>query len=210
MLDEIPNSDRFIHWLEQNIDDVRAGEASFEGFPVTVETRVRQYQTAVSCFFITFVTPSRLYVEGHDNHWMGSLRCSIATLLLGWWGLPWGPLQTISCLLGNLFGGTKEIVANLIDEVTGHTKSVVQLTERAADLARRRIAERGYPPETALAVRVGDEFGPEYEVRYDLPESDGRQWCCISHGITVLVEKEEEEMLEGLIVDEEDGEFVFR
>lgn len=36
-----------------------------------------------------------------------SLKATITTWLLGWWGFPWGPLYSIHALFVNLFGGTK-------------------------------------------------------------------------------------------------------
>ena len=68
----------------------------------------------------------------------------------------------------------------------------------------------GYPPETALLVRVADEFAPKFEVQFDLPESNGHQWRSESHGVTLLVEKEVAEKLPGVTIDAEDGEFLFR
>lgn len=36
-----------------------------------------------------------------------SFNATLGTWLLGWWGLPWGPLYSIHALFVNLFGGTK-------------------------------------------------------------------------------------------------------
>jgi hypothetical protein len=207
---EITRSDRFVQWLKKNIENVREEPTSYHGFPITLDTKVRQYRTTISCIVMTFVFPSRLYIDGRDNHAIGFLCCTLSSFLFGWWGFPWGPIHTISALFGNLFGGSRETVSGLIDEITGHMKDVVQLTERGAAFARQRLLEQGHPPETALMIRIADEFGPEYEVEFDLPESDGRQWRSESHGITLLVDKREEEKLQGLVIDTEDGEFVFR
>jgi hypothetical protein len=38
------------------------------------------------------------------------------TVLLGWWGIPWGPIRTIQCLITNLSGGkdiTREVIGSL-------------------------------------------------------------------------------------------------
>jgi hypothetical protein len=41
-----------------------------------------------------------------------SLRASCVTWLLGWWGIPWGPLFSAHALLNNLIGGEKPALAN--------------------------------------------------------------------------------------------------
>ena len=102
---KIALSDRFIGWLVENIDEVRAGTAQYNGLPLRLDAKLRQYQTTVSCLLFTFVKPSRIYVDGHENCFFGALRCTVVSVLFGWWGFPWGPLHTIGSILGNLFGG---------------------------------------------------------------------------------------------------------
>jgi len=41
-----------------------------------------------------------------------AFRASAVTWLLGWWGIPWGPLYSIGALLTNLFGGEKQPLIN--------------------------------------------------------------------------------------------------
>lgn len=40
------------------------------------------------------------------------LQASLVTWLLGWWGLPWGPIYTAESLLRNLFGGKRPATLN--------------------------------------------------------------------------------------------------
>ncbi len=41
-----------------------------------------------------------------------SLRATVVTWLLGWWGIPWGPILSVHAIFVNLFGGIKPKTAN--------------------------------------------------------------------------------------------------
>jgi len=45
--------------------------------------------------------------------------------VLGWWGIPWGPIWTISTIVTNLRGGrdvTNEVVRSMATPVAGVTR----------------------------------------------------------------------------------------
>lgn len=165
---------------------------------------------AISFIVFTLRTPSRFYVIGHNAGFDKALLYTTISLIFGWWGVPWGPIYTISSVFSNVVGGRKFTVGDLVAEMTGHERNVVTLTERAAVQFRHAIDEKGFPHDTALRVAIADPFGPEYHIEYDLPTSDGRQWVGESHGVTVVVDKSSASELEGLIVDYDNGEFTVR
>lgn len=97
------------------------------------------------------------------------LKSTIWTSLLGWWGIPWGPVWTISCGVKNALGGEHE---HQIDEAllwqnavafathgqgelavglanTVRKSGDAELAQRAADLIRF-CGERGVDPTTSL------------------------------------------------------------
>lgn len=205
-----PENDPFVYWLTENLDAAHSGTATYQGAPIDRDTRVTQYHAAFSCIVLSFQFPSRFYVIGHDSTAVVAFFYTLSSLIFGWWGFPWGPGYTLGAVFGNLFGGSRQTVGDLIDELTGHRRNVVALTERAATLAREQIAERGYPPDTALHVRLTDDFHPDYRVEFDYPDSDGRQWRGESQGLTILVDKRYTHELDGLIIDCQDGRFSFR
>jgi hypothetical protein len=41
-----------------------------------------------------------------------ALRATGVTWLLGWWGIPWGPLYSVHAIFSNLFGGEKPALVN--------------------------------------------------------------------------------------------------
>lgn len=70
----------------------------------------------VSVLIATFRHPSHIYfVRPGESAVRKGLRFSIVSLLLGWWGLPWGPIRTVGALITNCRGGqdvTQEVLAN--------------------------------------------------------------------------------------------------
>ena len=75
------------------------------------------FQYTISIVVMTFKQSSDIYfVRAGESGVKHGLVFSLLTLLLGWWGIPWGPIYTISSLYHNFNGGkdvTHETVAAL-------------------------------------------------------------------------------------------------
>jgi hypothetical protein len=74
------------------------------------------YQYCISLVVITYKRWSKVYFVRHEESpTIKGLPFTLLTLVIGWWGFPWGPIYTIQTLWINLRGGkdiTKEIVAS--------------------------------------------------------------------------------------------------
>lgn len=61
------------------------------------------------CFSILILTFRRAtnvrFLRAGEDGGGTAIGCSIFTLLFGWWGIPWGPIWTISSLITNARGG---------------------------------------------------------------------------------------------------------
>jgi hypothetical protein len=69
------------------------------------------YEYCISLVFVTLRRPSRLYRLPPDSWGLRpGFRYTLLTLLLGWWGIPWGLIYTPLVLWTNLSGG-REITA---------------------------------------------------------------------------------------------------
>jgi hypothetical protein len=55
--------------------------------------------------FTYYGTSQPVAVAANKNDWTQALLCSVVSLLLGWWGLPWGPIRTVQSIFVNLTGG---------------------------------------------------------------------------------------------------------
>ena len=78
--------------------------------------RFVMYQYCVSLLVITLKRPSSIYFIRPGEGSVGrGLGFSGISLLLGWWGFPWGPIYTVQSFWVNFRGGrdvTREIVAS--------------------------------------------------------------------------------------------------
>jgi hypothetical protein len=73
------------------------------------------YQFTISIIVMTFRRSSDVYfVRASENSTVKGLPYTLLTFVLGWWGIPWGPIYSIGALYNNLTGGkniTEEILA---------------------------------------------------------------------------------------------------
>lgn len=56
------------------------------------------------------------FISKDENYFFKSLPFTILSLVFGWWGIPWGPIYTISSLIKNLSGG-KDISYDVLNEL---------------------------------------------------------------------------------------------
>jgi hypothetical protein len=79
------------------------------------------FQYCVSLIVVTFKRASDVYLVRPGDGMLGrSLPFSLISLVLGWWGLPWGPIWTIATITSNCRGGrdvTPEVIASFHPEV---------------------------------------------------------------------------------------------
>ena len=75
------------------------------------------YQYCVSAVLVTWRESTDIYfVRAGESRIMKGLPWAILTLFAGWWGIPWGPIYSISALWKDLRGGddvTAEILLQL-------------------------------------------------------------------------------------------------
>ena len=76
------------------------------------------YQYCISIVILTFKRSSNIFFIRHeDNAIIQGLPFTLLSLLLGWWGIPWGPIYTIQGVWNNFKGGkdvTKEVLASML------------------------------------------------------------------------------------------------
>jgi hypothetical protein len=80
------------------------------------------FQYCISIIIMTFKRSSDIYfVRAGESPAGKGLVFTLITLLLGWWGIPWGPIYTIQALVTNLRGGkdvTPDVLAMLSKQET--------------------------------------------------------------------------------------------
>jgi hypothetical protein len=77
--------------------------------------RFVMYQYCISIIVMTFRRTSNIYFLKAGQGAIGKgVGFTLISLLLGWWGIPWGPIYTVQTLWVNFRGGrdvTQEVLA---------------------------------------------------------------------------------------------------
>lgn len=87
----------------RNLRDLSAEEVNSE---IRRGGRFVMYQYTISLIVITLQRSSDIYfISADEKRVSNGLAFILISLLFGWWGLPWGPVRTISSIRCNLLGG---------------------------------------------------------------------------------------------------------
>lgn len=82
------------------------------------------YYYCVSLLVVTFRRCSDVYfIREGENAVVKGLPWTLLTLVLGWWGIPWGPIHSVSSLVVNFKGG-KDVTANVLSATGGRPQMV--------------------------------------------------------------------------------------
>src|SRR5260370_206951 len=83
------------------------------------------YQYCILVVVVSFKCGSGLFfLPPGDTPLPQGLLFTVCSLVLGWWGIPWGPIWTIATIVTNLGGGrnvTAEVLRSLATPVPGGT-----------------------------------------------------------------------------------------
>ncbi len=75
------------------------------------------YQYTISIIVMTFRRSSDVYfIRTGESAVIKGLGFTLLSLILGWWGIPWGPIYTIGSVFSNLSGG-KDVTSEIIQSV---------------------------------------------------------------------------------------------
>jgi len=81
-------------------------------------SRLVVYHYCVSIIVVTMKEGSSIYViRPGDSAFTKGLPFSLCSLILGWWGIPWGPIWTISTIVRNCRGGL-DVTADTLRRIT--------------------------------------------------------------------------------------------
>ena len=72
------------------------------------------YQYVISILVMTFKRSSNIYfIKTGESAIVRGLPFTLLSLLVGWWGIPWGIIYTIQALITNL-GGGQDVTAQVL------------------------------------------------------------------------------------------------
>ena len=98
----------------QGIDGISKEQLQFE---IQNGGKFVLFQYCISVLVLTFKRPSDIYfVRPGESALTKGLGFTLLSALLGWWGIPWGPIYTIESLYVNFRGGrdvTDSVMASI-------------------------------------------------------------------------------------------------
>ncbi|TAJ11769.1 hypothetical protein DMA11_15695 [Marinilabiliaceae bacterium JC017] len=78
------------------------------------------FQYCISIIVMTYRKNSDIYfIKAGESSIKHSIGFTILTFIMGWWGIPWGPIYTIGALYKNLSGG-KDITQEVINSMNSN------------------------------------------------------------------------------------------
>lgn len=102
----------------QGIEGMSSDQLRFE---LQRGAKIVCYHYCVSIVVMTFRRSSGAYfIPAGESAVSKGLPWTLLTLVLGWWGIPWGPIFSVQSLIVNFTGGkdlTKEISAAMTRSV---------------------------------------------------------------------------------------------
>jgi Fe-S cluster assembly iron-binding protein IscA len=192
--------------LIKHRDEIRRGTALFNGVRINYDTELTRFPSVFGFLNFRIRSYSGYFVVEHEPLDGARRIAIISSLIFGWWSIPFGVIDTVAAVGTNMRGGMRSRVRDLIGG-----DDVAKLTDRAAEAARKQMAERGFPPGSALRLDVTGKHRPRtYEITYDdSPPAGARDWTIESNGLNILVSRKDAPRINGLTVDFQHGSFVF-
>lgn len=110
-------NEEFLTCLLQNKEEMKRDRTKpifWNDVSLTYDSQVVQYQSCMSFIVITYENPTAYIPESSPQRIGINLLATVITLLIGWWGFPWGPVYSVRSLYRNARGGVKTPVSELI------------------------------------------------------------------------------------------------
>jgi hypothetical protein len=75
------------------------------------------YQYCISVIVMTFRRSSDIYfIKEGESRLSKGMPWTLLSVLLGWWGIPWGPIFTVQALITNFRGG-KDVTDQILGKM---------------------------------------------------------------------------------------------
>jgi hypothetical protein len=113
--------ERFFRWLEANWTSLDKGVMHPEGYIISLDTKLIQYEAVFSAILATVSFQSRPYAFEHRSAGAAQISFTVLSAVFGWWFLgPDGVVETSKAILENI-GHTgvftlRDLVENSLDE----------------------------------------------------------------------------------------------
>jgi hypothetical protein len=78
--------------------------------------RVVEYRYCFSIVVFSYMRSTVILLRPGQNRVLAGVPYTLLSLLVGWWGFPWGIVYTLAAVVGNIVGG-KDLTSTLMKEL---------------------------------------------------------------------------------------------
>ncbi len=121
----------FLNWIIQNQEAIKNGSAVYEGERVTPASEGVRFETCISCLIMTMRKKTPMLLVGSAKAKRSQWTATLISLLVGWWGVPFGIFFTPVVVANNLWGGSKTKVGRILATADGSDTSETSTTGNA-------------------------------------------------------------------------------
>ena len=106
---------RFTQFLLAHEAEIQhRGFVRYKGQILTFDSKVMSFEIVLSLLLVTVRSRSRHFIPEIETGFGAGSVFTIATVLLGWWGLPFGPWWTFQALAANFSGGYVDTIGGVL------------------------------------------------------------------------------------------------
>ena len=109
------------------------------------------YEYCISIMIMTFKRSSGVYyIKPGENAIIKGIPYLATSLALGWWGVPWGPIFTITSTITNIGGGkdvTSAVLSSINASASGQRRRYPDVAQDSSP--RPDVAPQNIPPPTS-------------------------------------------------------------
>ena len=107
--------DKLLEWVFDNREQLKLGGVRYGLELINMETTLTRYCIVYSFMFFTRKTYTNYVVKDSNKSIIIGIVSTLSNLVVGWWGLPWGPIYTVQSLFINIANKEKITVGNIIN-----------------------------------------------------------------------------------------------
>ena len=108
--------DKVLEWLKKNEDKILSEGMEYKGHFVNGDTRLISYCIVYSAIIFTRKDFTNYCIKGSSRSYRVGFISTTFNLIMGWWGIPWGPIYTPQSLYINLAKTKSCSVCELLSE----------------------------------------------------------------------------------------------
>lgn len=102
-------NEEFMLWLALNKKELKTQSMLYNGILIDKYTKFVQYEICLSIGIFSYRNKTGYYIKDYHLTTLLNILFTTYTILFGWWGLPWGPINSFRAIVNNIFSKPKSL-----------------------------------------------------------------------------------------------------